>query len=468
MAKFQLFKGLPDYDWRTIAAEVLNDGKFSGRGDDRSSTTLKSGDITLKITGSGLDVARHSIANGTITSLTLKIDGVKIAVLNKFDGTLTGDQFQEILDAGPYDQWNIGRATGVEPLKIIGSDWEEWISGTAGNDTINGGQDRDYVFGEAGDDIIYADDTSRYWGDYIQPGLGNNVIIATRVENPDGYVDGHDLTFTDLTIDVSVDLGAGLATGEGMHTTFSHFHWAIGGGGDDTLVGGGTESDVEGFSGMVGDDVINGKGGYDEVQYSEETDSGSVDKEGAWVVGTQGVVVNLAKHKATDSYGDHDTLKGIEGVRGTRFADRISGDSNANQLEGNEARDTLSGGRGRDTLIGGDGKDKLTGGDGKDFFVFDADLGSNNVDTITDFKPGTDRIQLSADVFSMDFGRLANDEFQSAQGHEAANSGVRIMYDKSDGTLWYDEDGSDEDHGAVKFAVVNGIPALSAGDIEIV
>lgn len=60
---------------------------------------------------------------------------------------------------------------------------------------------------------------------------------------------------------------------------------------------------------------------------------------------------------------------------------------------GTAGRDTLLGSAGDDRLAGGEGADTLTGGSGADLFVYRSlrDAG----DTITDFAPGSDRIDLS-------------------------------------------------------------------------
>jgi len=70
-------------------------------------------------------------------------------------------------------------------------------------------------------------------------------------------------------------------------------------------------------------------------------------------------------------------------------------------LQGGAGRDTLVGTAGDDRLTGGAGADVLTGGAGADTFVYQSmrDAG----DRITDFSPGTDRIDLSALLASMGY-----------------------------------------------------------------
>jgi predicted extracellular nuclease len=63
-------------------------------------------------------------------------------------------------------------------------------------------------------------------------------------------------------------------------------------------------------------------------------------------------------------------------------------------INGSAGRDALTGSAGDDVITGGDGADTLTGGAGADTFVYRSLR--DGADTITDFLPGTDRIDLAA------------------------------------------------------------------------
>lgn len=62
-------------------------------------------------------------------------------------------------------------------------------------------------------------------------------------------------------------------------------------------------------------------------------------------------------------------------------------------IYGTSGRDTIVGTPGNDIIVGGEQSDTLTGGAGRDIFVVQSIRDS--LDTITDFTPGTDRIDLS-------------------------------------------------------------------------
>jgi Ca2+-binding RTX toxin-like protein len=110
---------------------------------------------------------------------------------------------------------------------------------------------------------------------------------------------------------------------------------------------------------------------------------------------------------------------------------------------GTSGHDVFVGGSGADRLDGGYGNDRLTGGKGKDTFVFRSALSkTKNVDTIVDFKPKDDTIQLENKIFRKltKTGTLNKDFF--TVGAKAKDKNDYIVYDKAKGYLYYDADGS--------------------------
>ncbi|MDO4249134.1 MAG: right-handed parallel beta-helix repeat-containing protein [Neisseria sp.] len=150
---------------------------------------------------------------------------------------------------------------------------------------------------------------------------------------------------------------------------------------------------------------------------------------------------------ATVDYTLQDNLENlvllnISNINGT-------GNNQNNILQGNVADNVLSGGGGNDTLIGGEGKDTLTGGEGSDTFLFNSVLnGTTDVDTITDFTPGTDKIGLEDLVF----GSLEGDWFAQAN---AVTADTRVY--QSGTKLYFDADGSGKNFTAVQFAEITGL-----------
>lgn len=90
----------------------------------------------------------------------------------------------------------------------------------------------------------------------------------------------------------------------------------------------------------------------------------------------------------------------------------LTGGSGTDTLYGFGGNDVLNGGGGNDVLDGGTGDDTLTGGTGADRFVFHANGGN---DTITDFTPGTDVIDVRGMGFSSfnDLSALMSQSFNN-------------------------------------------------------
>jgi len=132
------------------------------------------------------------------------------------------------------------------------------------------------------------------------------------------------------------------------------------------------------------------------------TASGLVNVTVAPVVGT---VQNGTKGNDTlTGNAGNDLLNGRNGndsLIGNAGNDILIGGNGTDFLVGSAGDDLLNGDNGSDTLTGGPGTDILTGGNGKDIFVFASGEG---IDTISDFKLGTDQIGLSE---GLTFGNLS-------------------------------------------------------------
>src|ERR687885_235739 len=111
--------------------------------------------------------------------------------------------------------------------------------------------------------------------------------------------------------------------------------------------------------------------------------------------GTSTANVSVAVGTVQNGGQGPDTLIGNAGD------DTLIGGNGTDLLLGNAGDDLLYGGNGSDTLTGGLGNDTLTGGNGKDIFVF---ANGEGIDTITDFKLGTDQIGLTE---GLTFGDLS-------------------------------------------------------------
>ena len=101
-----------------------------------------------------------------------------------------------------------------------------------------------------------------------------------------------------------------------------------------------------------------------------------------------------------------------------------------------------------------------------DRFYFNVpELTIGSVDRITDFNHSADTIYLSKSAFST----IARGTLKAASfvlGPTAQDAGDRILYNKADGSLYYDADGTGS-AAAAKFASVAAGVILNASDIII-
>jgi len=267
--------------------------------------------------------------------------------------------------------------------------------------------------------------------------------------------------------------------------------------GTDTFGKGGSAADqflvgrngMEVLTGGRGADLLDGGGSADTLRGAQDNDRLSGGAEGDLIVGGGGfdfahyngshlgLVVSIANPGTNTGDAAGDTYRSIEGLYGSRYADRLTGDGAGNkilggggddQLTGRPGNDTISGGTGHDTMSGGQGNDLLVGMGGEDRFVFNTALNAQtNVDTIRNYEIAEDRIVLDRSVFATlgPGATLPADEFHI--GPTATEPEHRIVYNPNTGALLYDADGSEAGKG-VRFAFLEDNLALTNADFLIV
>ena len=344
---------------------------------------------------------------------------------------LFGEGGDDTVNGGDGSDTIIG-GSGVDT--IDGGAGTDTIRGGTGDDTINGGTERDKIYGDGGNDTLNGedgDDLVRGFDDddTVLGGAGNDYLTGDGGNDELRGGIGNDILLGGLGIDI-------LFGGDGLDVL-------NGGDGDDTLDGGAEYDRLFGLDGNDtldggdGDDRVRGNDGDDTVRGGAGSDIVTGDLGNDMVYGGIGndtllgggggdMLFGEADNDTLVGNGGADTLDGGEGddnLAGGDGNDTLHGGAGADTVNGNRGDDTVYGGMGDDTvtgaggndalfgdagndtldagngfdlLVGGAGVDVLTGGGSADIFAFaDGDFGAS-ADTITDFAPGLDTLDLGA------------------------------------------------------------------------
>lgn len=452
-----------------LAGGAGRDVLAGGYGDDVYQVNSIDDDVQ-ELIGQGYDTVNssvsYSIAGDSIEVLNLvggaEIDGNGNSVANVMNGNgagntliggggddtldgrggndiLFGGAGHDVLTGGGGDDrlvGGIGRDTAIYAGAAIGVTVNLGLSES--QDTVGSGTDRlievENIVGSAFDDALTGTDGDNA----IEGGAGNDVLIGLLGIDTVSYASAEG------GVTVRLALAGAQNTRAGGSDTLSGFENVLGSAFDDFLWGDNAANVLEGGT---GDDSLDGNGGIDTASYASATGRITVD-------------LSLAGAQDTSGAGS-DSLSSIENLIGTAFGDLLRGSAGANHLFGGAGIDFLEGGAGADRLIGGDGRDTLTGGAGADRFVFDdGDSGRSalTTDFIVDFDQfGGDRIalnQIDADTAQ------SGDQAFAFIGTSAFSGTAGELRSEFDGTDTYVQGDTDGD-GYADFAIrLNGPQAL--------
>ena len=278
-----------------------------------------------------------------------------------------------------------------------GSDYADKITGTDGADRLQGFGGDDTLTGGAGDDVLLGDRDN----DLLSGGAGNDRLDGGVGSDWADYRDA----IAGLTINLNTTFpqntkGAGVDTLISIENLFgSDFSDTLTGDLNANIISAGAGNDVvrggagaDTLMGGEGDDVLHGDDGDDTIYGNQGFDTASYE------FASSGVTVDLTKADALQNTrgAGVDFLDGIEGLKGSAYADTLTGDGAANTLDGGAGDDSLFGGDGADTLIGGAGNDQIDGGAGDDTVVYSSWASNYSVVkaadgsvTVTDLRSGS-------------------------------------------------------------------------------
>jgi Ca2+-binding RTX toxin-like protein len=339
-------------------------------------------------------------------------------------------------------QAGTGHGTAPGDLAGVGTDTFTGVNALEGSDF---------------DDLLFGSDNAPLTAENFVGGVGNDTIDGRG--GFDRAIYSNDAA---VAAGISVDLAAGIVTGDERvgtdalrsveavrGTAFADTFDATGFTASSTNAGSAgvnaSGAAFNEFEGLGGDDTITGNGNT-RVSYANAT---------------AGVTVTLGADGSGTATGDAsvgtDTfISGVSRVRGSEFADTISGNGGNNFLEGQGGNDTLTGGAGLDHFIYSavnDGLDHITD--------FSGHGGQNDV---LDFDHRAFGDGLA--VGGADAGTLDPSHF-IANGTGPTTADQVFWYDTDNSTLYYDADGSGSG-AAVAVAVFDNGFVLNSTDIHLI
>jgi Ca2+-binding RTX toxin-like protein len=318
----------------------------------------------------------------------------------------------------------------------------------------------EFYFGDGNDSIVF--EVTYPWSDMVAEldlGSGNDSLQTHGGE-----------------FNVSAGTGNDTVVGGGTTNVIS------GGDGNDSLTGGSEDDQI--FGGR-GNDILTGLGRLEGGEGNDTLQAASPASayRSVILVGGPGDDLYDVTHQHVliieAAGGGDDTVRSTINFYLPNFvqnltlvgdaAEKAVGNNLDNVLTGNGADNRMRGGSGNDTIDGGAGNDRLEGGNGNDLFLFTS-FGDDTADSVQDFRAADDTIALDHTVFLAikDAGKLTSAQFLANASGLAERSTDRIVYNTTDGELYWDRDGSGTAYDPQHFATLDYIQTIKADDFLMV
>ena len=403
---------LNDVNPESVVGNSANNTLVGGSGNDRLNG------------GGGTDTLIGGLGNDTY-DLDRATD---IVIENPNEGTdiVTGNGTFD-LDVANYANVENGILYGTGNRAIYGTSIVNFLYGNIGDNTLDGREGGDRMYGGSGADTYIVDHADDRAIEAVGNTGGADLVQASVTHSLGQFVEN--LTLTGSTaINGNGNSLDNVITGNEAANTLNGVagnDTLIGNGGNDTLLGGDGNDTM---SGGAGDDVFSGGGGVDAMDGGDGVDRVS------YTTQTANLTIHLDGTASSGGEAEGDVLTFIENVTGGLGNDTIHGTADANLLDcqagndtlyGEAGNDILRGAGGNDTLVGGAGNDSLTGGLGDDVFVFADGWG---VDGIADFDAAdTEWIDLAGVTGITDFADLVANHARETAGVLEIYDGVNII-----------------------------------------
>ena len=219
--------------------------------------------------GTGIDILNYTVATAGV-ALSLVTGGTS--------GEASGDTFTSIewVFGSDFDD-NITGDAGNN--RIEGRDGDDVLAGGAGNDRLLGGDGNDIITGGNGVDTIFG----QAGDDVMTGGAGNDFFFGGEGSDSHFGATGIDtVSYLASSSGVTLNMETGGSSGDAAGDSYNSIERIFGSGHDDSLTGGNGDDTILGnggadyLAGGAGNDSLNGGAGVDSFGYDTSSDAGDV------------------------------------------------------------------------------------------------------------------------------------------------------------------------------------------------